>query len=109
MGRWLEMFKTQATPRQVEPVDYRHEGQKARELLSQQGWCAVRSKALGGEVVIWAKDGVAIPAEWRGTVIYTMAELTLVADTADLTPAKLRQIHEAKKVFNGTAVQAHDT
>lgn len=94
---------------QGEPVDPRKEGQKARELLKAQGWCAVKSKALGGEVVLWVKDGkVAVPARWQENVRYTMEELRALAQAPKINEEGLRKIHQAKKLFNGTVQAAEN-
>ncbi len=80
----------------------RIEGQKARELLKKQGWFAVQSQTLGGEIVIWIRDGkVIIPMRWQNHVRYTMKELQALAEDGGITEEGLKQIHEAKKMFNG--------
>ncbi|MBT9168572.1 MAG: hypothetical protein DDT19_01919 [Syntrophomonadaceae bacterium] len=117
MGKWLDMAKafdmtkaqTNAAARQAEPLDAKREAKKAQELVARQGWCAVKSEALGGEVVIWAKNTtVTIPSQWRGAVVYTLKELAALATPPKPTPDQLRLIHEAKRIFSGTVEAAKD-
>ncbi len=94
---------------QGRPVDPRCEGKKARALLNKQGWCAVKSQALGGEIVIWANDGkVIIPARWQGNVLYSMDEIAALAADGGVTEEGLRRVHEAKRIFGGTVCGAKE-
>ena len=82
--------------------DAQSEGEKARNLLALQGWCAVKSHTLGGEIVVWANDGkVIIPTRWQNNVVYTVAELKALTADGGVTAEGLRQLHQAKKLFNG--------
>ncbi len=94
----------------IDPFNPQAEGKKARELLDQNGWCAVRSHALDGETVIWSLDGkVLIPARWRDNVRYTIAELAALVAEPRVTAEGLRRIHEAKKLFSGTVTREGET
>jgi hypothetical protein len=62
-----------------------------------RGWVAIRSAALGGEIVLWVRDGhVTVPAELAMLVRYTVAELDLLITAP---PEHLRAIHRLKKLF----------
>ncbi len=88
--------------RYLREIDFPTERKKALELLDRQDWCAVRSLVLGGETVVWVRDEqVVLPARWRDNVTYTMEELAALAVPPPMTPAALRQIHEAKRAFSG--------
>lgn len=70
-----------------------------REALafSSRGWLAIHSEHLG-EVVITARDEQAAADAPAGAVVYTADEIELLRD---VTPDELRQVHEAKKFWNG--------
>ena len=72
---------------------------------SGPGWVAVYSNLLG-ETVVWTRDESVIPpAEVKGLVRYTRAELEILATG---TEEALREIHRTKKTLGGrvTAVNA---
>lgn len=81
-------------------IDHQAEAKKVKELLEKQGWVAICSRVLGGEVVVWVRDAkVAVPTRWKNAVAYTLTGLqTLVAKNP--TPEELRMIHKAKMIFN---------
>lgn len=92
--RWL-------TFRQQKP-NYELEAALAARLLKKLGWCAVESRTLGGEVVLWVKDaGVAVPAKWRNAIRYTLVELEALTRPPKPGPEDLRKLHEAKRLFDG--------
>jgi len=80
----------------------RREAEKAAKLLEEQGWCAVASQTLGGEVVLWVKNAkVTVPAKWQNAVRYTLAELAALTKPPKPGPEELRKLHEAKRLFGG--------
>jgi len=82
---------------QEEQLNNELEAAKAEELLNKVGWCLVKSTVLDGELVVWAKDNVAIPLRWRGAVKYTLEELKELTTEPLPTAEELKQIHQAKK------------
>lgn len=58
---------------------------------------AIKSEHLG-EVIILARDERAAAGAPACTVVYTADEIELLRD---VTPDELRQVHEAKKFWNG--------
>lgn len=76
------------------------QARKAVKLLQERGWVAVKSRALGGEVVIWHNGKVAIPDKWQNAVTYTLDELRVLVDNPP-GREELKAMHEAKKVFAG--------
>lgn len=74
--------------------------------LEDKKICAVRSDLLG-EVIYFANtwlDGRRAP---RGAVVYTLTELANLL-TCPPTPDELRQIHQAKKLFDGCIVNSEE-
>lgn len=92
---------------QREAINTHAEAAKAKELLSRQGWCAVKSHALGGQVVMWLTDStVAVPPQWKECTTYTLEELAALCMAPKPTAAGLQQVHEAKKLFVSEVKQA---
>ncbi len=124
MGRWLDKYKkispecggeqtdiadTGAVKGIHQPLDPRREGKKARELLNRLGWCAIRSYALGGEVIVWLQDNqVLIPERWQENVRYSLDEIKALLADGGVTQEGLRRIHEAKRIFSGTVCRAKE-
>ncbi len=121
MGKWLDEFKNnppkcggQQTDiadigKEKQPLDSRREGMKARELLKKQGWVAIKSHALDGEIVLWVLNGkIVIPARWQSNVRYTMDEIAALVADGGVTEEGLRRVHEAKRIFSGTVCRAKE-
>jgi len=99
MGIWLDRIKARerecSNKKTLEEIMDR-----VAELLNGQGWVAIKSSVLDGEIVIWARDGkVAIPTRWQSAVKYTVDELNSMAYQEGFTEDKLRLMHRAKKAF----------
>jgi hypothetical protein len=114
VGKWLAIYKnspetpiaqtdkTNTVPAVAKKIDRLTEAGKASRLIKEQGWCAVQSLALGGEIVIWARDGkVVVPVRWQSNVRYEMDELVALDANGGISKKGLRQIHQAKKLFEG--------
>lgn len=96
-----EFMKERKLKKQEEQINNELEAAKAEELLEAQGWCIVKSTVLD-ELIVWAADKhVAIPARWKGAVKYTLEELRELTKEPLPNKEELKQIHKAKKEFNG--------
>jgi len=112
MGRWLAEFKREPheqaafdkKPKDV--IDFETEARKAKEALKKYGIAKIRSRALDGEIIYFAKDKQAARRTPKGAVVYTLEELAALL--AEPVPDKdgLRQIHECKKLFGGTLLKS---
>lgn len=88
--------------REAEPINYPAETEKVRQVLRQQGWAAIRSQALDGEIMLWTLDSAAeVPKQWSGCVRYDLDELQALSTGPKVDAAGLRMIHEAKRIFDG--------
>ena len=73
--------------------------------LDINGFCAIESEALGGEVVWFVRDRSfkeKLPRGAKGKVAYTLDELKTLVDKPPESDEALRKLHEAKRIFNGT-------
>lgn len=96
MGKYLDIIRKARSEREGETTV-----EEAVRLIGEMGYLVVRSKTLGGEVVIWVKDErVAIPERWRNAVTYTLEELRRIAERR-VPSEELRKLHEAKRLFEG--------
>lgn len=79
-----------------------------KKLLRENGLVLIKSRFLDGEVIYFRPgqaSGQKTPAD---AVVYTLEELRVLVDNPP-NLAELRQIHEAKRQFNGTVVHSwHD-
>lgn len=77
------------------------EADEAIRQLREQGWVAIKSRALRGEIIVWVVDArVAVPVRFEGAVRYALHELQHLTE-AGIRPANLRLVHEAKQLCNG--------
>lgn len=67
-----------------------------RELFIIQGWCLWKCSALGGEVIVVARDE-SVKGIPGGYPVYTEAELEELCQN-DVSEATLHLVHEAKKL-----------
>ena len=75
-----------------------------KQALTEKRVCAIRCEALGGEVVYFAKTwGDGRTNAPRGAVVYTLTELANLQECPP-TPQELKQIHQVKKLFQGTVM-----
>lgn len=117
MGKWLAKYKNlpempirrtdntdagQVKRELAEVIDFASEAAKVKAALSNQGIAAIKSGTLG-EVVYWAKDETEAAKAPKGAVVYTLSELRHLYSEGT-TRKGLRQVHEAKKIFNGRLV-----
>lgn len=95
----IELLKPQW--RELTPDEQTAEAAK----FDERGWIAIYSEHLS-EVVIIAKDGDAAKTAPDGFTVYTAAE---VAALRGATPDELKQVHVAKKFWNGTITGKEDS
>jgi len=115
MGKWLSKFKNNPeTPIQrtditdtSQVVDFASEAEKVREHLQRYGLARIRSETLG-EDVFFAVDERAAGKAPSGAVIYDVNELRELA-WGNLTRDDLKQLHQIKKIFNGTIIPGGKT
>lgn len=76
-----------------------------------KGYVKMRSAVLDDEVVVIARDFYAAQAATvgrrareRGKVVYTLKELGMLVQCPP-TPEELREIHQVKRLFNGTVME----
>ncbi|MDI6740758.1 MAG: hypothetical protein QME74_10405 [Candidatus Edwardsbacteria bacterium] len=91
------------------------QGDRIRAHLDINGYCAIKSGVLDGEVIWFVRDAKAAESSRAAKMVpqdatcYTLDELqTLVANPqAELRSATddLRKLHFAKKTFNGTILR----
>jgi hypothetical protein len=71
--------------------------------LDINGYCAIESEALNGEIIYFARDrGTVISKVPKGKVAYTLDELKTLRDRPPESNEALRKLHEAKRIFSGT-------
>jgi hypothetical protein len=87
---------------QAKALDYQSDAAMIKHLLASQGWAAIRSEALNGEIVLWTRDSaVEVPQQWSDCVRYDMTELQALSTGPRVDAAGLRMIHESKRIFDG--------
>jgi hypothetical protein len=69
-------------------------------LLAWRGWAVIRSKSVGGVVLLVKDDEVRIPDRFNSLTSYTWNELKLLVEMK-VDREHLLTIHETKKMFGG--------
>ncbi len=84
-------------------------GAACRERLRRQGYCLVKSQALGGEIIAAVDSDHRRRLAPAGHVVYTLTELELLAEGVRaghiVSIGDLRLLHEAKKRLGGVVVR----
>lgn len=93
----------QEQPQQAQVLDFQAEATKVKAHLQRHGIVEIRSATLGEDVFFAVDDKAAAKAP-KKAVIYTLDELRELV-RGPLTQDDLKQVHAAKKVFNGRVVQ----
>jgi len=79
---------------------------KARRLLRQNGWVAVRSQVLDGEIILLSRDAsIPVPTWFRNCARFETEEFPLLVGAG---PEQLRLICETKRLFGGRLVTDPD-
>ncbi len=81
------------------------EWEKVQHALSEHGICAIFSEVLN-ENVYFAQDQQIAAGAPKSAVVYTLDELRLLLANPPPNENELKKIHEIKKVFNGTILEA---
>lgn len=98
----LAALEAEQTPPVTEPTDF----DRADAFFQEHGWVPIRSRTLGGEVVVFLRDEqVAVPEQWRDAVSYTLEDL---AALEGVSPDGLRLTHETKRIFGGRVLRGGD-
>lgn len=75
---------------------------KARRLLKENSWVAVRSHVLDGEIVLLSRDAsIPVPTWFKNCARFETEEFPLVVGAS---PEQLRLICETKRLFGGRVV-----
>ena len=86
-------------------AELKQSNEKARIAahLDINGYCAIESEALNGEIIYFARDrDTVISKVPKGKVAYTLDELKTLRDKPPESNEALRKLHEAKRIFSGT-------
>ncbi len=110
MGKWLSKFKNNPeTPIQrtdntdtAQVIDFAAEAEKVRKHLRQHGIAKIHSDTLE-EDVYWVQDEAQATKAPRGAAVYILNELRELS-RGNLTRDDLKQLHQIKKIFNGTII-----
>jgi hypothetical protein len=77
------------------------QGQRITAHLEIEGYCGMRSGALGGEVIWIVRDEDFKEQVPGGAVTYTLDELRVLVANPPADHEALKLLHEAKRHFNG--------
>lgn len=101
MGKWLERIKKQEPePKEHSVVTQISDYDKYRLQIRRRGYAAMKSDALGGEVIYIARDEKAAMKCPAGAAVYTESDLAELTKNAP-DRQQLKIINEAKKAFRG--------
>lgn len=81
-------------------LKYGNQGSRIRGHLDINGYCAIKSGVLGGEVIYFARDAKAADGVPGSAVTYTLDELRVLVDKPPGDEG-LKRLHFAKKTFEG--------
>lgn len=82
---------------------------KAVEKLQDDNsfnWVVLDSKLLNENILIIKNENVKIPNKYKKLESYTVHELKMLLQDADLDKQDLKELHNLRKMFNGTFISA---
>ena len=79
------------------------QGDRIRAHLDINGYCAIQSRVLDGEVVWFARDAQTAARVPQQAAVYTLDELQGLVNSPP-APDDLKRLHFAKKTFSGTII-----
>lgn len=77
------------------------EAAKLADLLTTQGYAAIKSPIIDDIIIFVRDEEVALPSKWVGKVKFTLAELKLMIG---LSVESVIQIYDVKDIFGGKVV-----
>lgn len=105
MGEYLDIareLRRKSKPAKQDQADIDAQAKEIARVFWERGWVAFASRLLNGEEIVFVKDErVVIPTRWRGAARYTLVELEALTAPPIPDPEELKQLHEAKRIFEG--------